>query len=36
MSLPSEVRWSYDYQIAPDSEEAILARDYLPAQDWLE
>ena len=36
MSLPSEVRWSYDYQIDEHSEEAILGRDFLPAKDWLE
>jgi coproporphyrinogen III oxidase len=36
MSLPSEVRWSYDYQIEKNSEEALLERDYLPAKDWLE
>ena len=36
MSLPSEVRWSYDYQIDESSEEAILGRDFLPAKNWLE
>jgi coproporphyrinogen III oxidase len=36
MSLPSEVRWSYDYQVAKGSEEAILGKDYLPAKNWLE
>jgi len=29
------VRWSYDYQIGEDSEEAILGKNYLPAKDWL-
>jgi coproporphyrinogen III oxidase len=36
MSLPSEVRWSYAYQIDENSEEAVLGRDFLPTKDWLE
>lgn len=35
MSLPPLVRWQYDYQPQPDSAEAALARDFLPARDWL-
>lgn len=35
MSLPPLVRWEYDYQPEPDSPEAALSRDYLPARDWL-
>lgn len=35
MSLPPLVRWEYNYQPEIDSAEAILTRDFLPAQDWL-
>lgn len=35
MSLPPLVRWEYDYHPDENSAEAVLARDYLPAQDWL-
>ena len=35
MSLPPEVRWSYDWQPPANSEEARLYTDFLPAKDWL-
>jgi coproporphyrinogen III oxidase len=35
MSLPPLVRWEYDYQPEEHSAEAELAREFLPAQDWL-
>jgi len=35
MSLPPLVRWEYQYQPEPDSPEAALYRDFLPARDWL-
>ena len=35
MSLPPKVCWSYNYQVAEDSEEAVLQRDFLPTRDWL-
>lgn len=35
MSLPPLVRWEYDWQPAPGSEEARLYTDYLPARDWV-
>lgn len=35
MSLPPLVRWEYNYQPDTGSAEAALARDFLPAQDWL-
>jgi coproporphyrinogen III oxidase len=35
MSLPPEVRWTYEYQIAPGSEEAKLTGYYLTSKDWL-
>ena len=35
MSLPPLVRWAYDWQPAPDSDEARLYRDYLQPRDWL-
>lgn len=35
MSLPPQVCWSYNYQVAKDSEEAILQRNFLPIRDWL-
>ncbi|MBU2884248.1 oxygen-dependent coproporphyrinogen oxidase [Gilvimarinus agarilyticus] len=35
MSLPPLVRWQYDYAPEKDSPEAALARDFLPARDWL-
>ncbi|MBR7888171.1 oxygen-dependent coproporphyrinogen oxidase [Marinomonas sp. A79] len=35
MSLPPEVRWTYDYQVAADSEEAKLTDYYLTSKDWL-
>jgi coproporphyrinogen III oxidase len=34
MSLPPEVRWDYDYQPPPDTEEARLYTDYLRPRDW--
>ena len=35
MSLPSLVSWKYNWQPAPDSEEARLYERYLQPQDWL-
>lgn len=35
MSLPPEVRWEYDWQPEPNSDEAKLYTDFLPARDWL-
>ncbi|MDO3387724.1 oxygen-dependent coproporphyrinogen oxidase [Gilvimarinus sp. SDUM040013] len=35
MSLPPLVRWEYDFAPEPESAEAALCRDFLPAQDWL-
>jgi coproporphyrinogen III oxidase len=35
MSLPPLVRWEYDYQAEPDSEEARLTEYFLQPRDWL-
>lgn len=35
MSLPPLVRWEYDWQPLPGSDEARLYRDYLRPRDWL-
>lgn len=35
MSLPPEVRWVYDWQPEPGSEEARLYTDFLPPRDWV-
>lgn len=35
VSLPPVVHWHYNWQPAPDSEEAKLYTDFLPAKDWL-
>ncbi len=35
MSLPPEVRWTYEYHIEPGSEEAKLTDYYLTSKDWL-
>jgi coproporphyrinogen III oxidase len=35
MSLPPEVRWTYDYQVEHGSEEAKLTDYYLTSKDWL-
>ncbi|WP_151704866.1 oxygen-dependent coproporphyrinogen oxidase [Nitrincola alkalilacustris] len=35
MSLPPEVRWSYDWQVEPGSAEARLYEHYLQPKDWL-
>lgn len=34
-SLPPLVRWRYDWQPEPDTPEARLYTDFLPARDWL-
>jgi coproporphyrinogen III oxidase len=34
MSLPLNVKWVYDYQIAPGSREAELVDHYLKPRDW--
>ncbi len=35
MSMPPEVRWEYDYQPEPGSEEARLSEVFLKPRDWL-
>ena len=35
MSLPPEVKWSYDYQVAEGSRESELYSKFLPVRDWL-
>jgi coproporphyrinogen III oxidase len=35
MSLPPEVRWTYEYQVEADSAEAKLTEYYLTSKDWL-
>ncbi|SBS25381.1 Coproporphyrinogen-III oxidase, aerobic [Marinomonas spartinae] len=35
MSLPPEVRWTYCYEVEPNSEEAKLTDYYLTSRDWL-
>ncbi|WP_426192847.1 oxygen-dependent coproporphyrinogen oxidase [Massilia sp. DWR3-1-1] len=35
MSMPPLVKWRYDWQPEAGSAEAALARDFLPARDWL-
>ena len=36
MSLPPLVRWEYNYNPEPDSEEARLTSHFLTGRDWLE
>lgn len=36
MSLPPEVRWTYEYQVEPGSDEAKLTEYYLTSKDWLQ
>jgi coproporphyrinogen III oxidase len=36
MSLPPLVKWRYNWQPEPDSEEAVLYQRYLKPRDWLE
>lgn len=36
MSLPPLVRWEYNYNPGPDSEEARLTSHFLTGRDWLE
>lgn len=36
MSLPPEVRWTYEYQVQPNSPEAKLTEYYLTSRNWLE
>lgn len=36
MSLPPEVRWTYGYQVEPNSPEAKLTEYYLTSRNWLE
>ena len=36
MSLPPEVRWSYDWSPEPGSDEARLYEEFLRPRDWLE
>lgn len=35
MSLPPLVKWRYNWQPEPNSLEAKLYTDFLPARDWL-
>jgi len=35
ISLPPQVSWYYDWQLAPDSAEARLREDFLTPRDWL-
>jgi coproporphyrinogen III oxidase len=35
MSLPPEVRWTYEYQVETDSDEAKLTEYFLTSKDWL-
>jgi coproporphyrinogen III oxidase len=35
MSMPPSAAWRYDWTPDPASPEAALARDFLPARDWL-
>ena len=35
MSLPPEVKWSYDYQVVPGSSEDELYTKYLVNREWL-
>lgn len=35
MSLPPTVRWDYNWEAQPGSEEARLATEFLPPRDWL-
>jgi len=36
MSLPPEVKWSYDYQVVDNSHEARLYSDFLISKEWLD
>ncbi|MGR9053170.1 MAG: oxygen-dependent coproporphyrinogen oxidase [Gammaproteobacteria bacterium] len=36
MSMPPAARWQYNWHPDPDSAEAVLYKDYLVAQDWLD
>ncbi len=36
MSLPPEVRWDYNWQPEPDTEEAVLYERYLKPRNWLD
>jgi len=36
MSMPPIVKWRYDWQPEPGSEEARLYSDFLPPRDWLD
>lgn len=35
MSLPANVKWSYDYQVAPDSAESQLLTKFLVHREWV-
>ena len=35
MSMPPLARWEYDFDPLPESNEALLYKDYLHARDWL-
>ncbi|NQZ31182.1 MAG: oxygen-dependent coproporphyrinogen oxidase [Oceanospirillaceae bacterium] len=36
MSLPPEVKWSYDYQVAENSQESKLYSDFLINKNWID
>ncbi len=36
MSLPPQVRWQYNWQPEPGSDEEKLYKDFLPTRDWLQ
>lgn len=36
MSLPPQVNWTYNYKPDPNSEEALLYRNFLIEKDWLQ
>lgn len=36
MSMPPLVRWAYEYKPEPNTPEAALYTDFLPARNWLE
>ena len=36
MSLPPQVRWQYNWQPEPGTEEAVLYNEFLQKKDWLQ
>ncbi|MEM9599201.1 MAG: coproporphyrinogen III oxidase, partial [Acidobacteriota bacterium] len=35
VSMPPQVRWTYDHRSEPGSPEERLMTDFLPPRDWL-